>query len=599
MFKSVTSRILLCFVALDIVFIIGVALIASNFKKAEASARTISDTYLAIEKDFGDVNTNMQNIVKRNFLMQAMAGYLMIQEDPADLTQQMLAPGETETANLLAAVDDLGTHVDVISDPTFAEEYASLKNACYSMVDLWGQLKGMYTAFQFSEANDYYMANAHEIVQAHEENIVLMAEQLALLVDESRARLDGASAGVNTAIIIGLVLIILISVASIFYVYILVRPLKKASNDLQVILDDMKAGRANLSHRLVKKSNDEIGVLVSGINDFLATLQDVIGKITDESGNIYTSVENTSNIVNSSKEDISNVTSVMHELSSSMETASETLESLSEEAGAVNASVDEVATKVINGNNLVREIKKHAVEIKEDTEKKKESTNKMVSSIKDVLEKSINDSKDVEQIQTLTEDILSIASQTNLLALNASIEAARAGEAGKGFAVVADEIRKLAEHSSETANSIQEISNHVIEAVESLADNSNQMLEYVGDTVLSDYDLFVNVANQYYSDADEMDVVLDVVQENTDNLNVTLSQMSENINDIVAVINECTRGVTEATDSTTDILESITIIQDDSSINREISERLQAEVNRFSDEDRFAEMEVEINLDEE
>jgi methyl-accepting chemotaxis protein len=72
-------------------------------------------------------------------------------------------------------------------------------------------------------------------------------------------------------------------------------------------------------------------------------------------------------------------------------------------------------------------------------------------------DRTMANSRRVDEIQGVIGLLNDIADQTALLALNAAIEAARAGEAGRGFAVVADEVRRLAERSKAAAAQISKL----------------------------------------------------------------------------------------------------------------------------------------------
>jgi methyl-accepting chemotaxis protein len=60
----------------------------------------------------------------------------------------------------------------------------------------------------------------------------------------------------------------------------------------------------------------------------------------------------------------------------------------------------------------------------------------------------------MNQVQSVSSTIETIARKTNMLALNATIEAARAGDAGRSFAVVAAEVKKLAQDTRTATSQI-------------------------------------------------------------------------------------------------------------------------------------------------
>jgi methyl-accepting chemotaxis protein len=70
-----------------------------------------------------------------------------------------------------------------------------------------------------------------------------------------------------------------------------------------------------------------------------------------------------------------------------------------------------------------------------------------------------------DQMKSMTDQVIRIASQTHLLALNAAIEARRVGDAGQAFGVVAMEVRQLAEVSGTTGQRISELAEGVGQAI--------------------------------------------------------------------------------------------------------------------------------------
>ena len=377
-------------------------------------------------------------------------------------------------------------------------------------------------------------------------------------------------------VFIGAVILMIISVNKSIS-----KPAKVASSKLDEIITNIEKGEGDLTERINVKSKDEIGQLVGGVNSFVEQLQGIMLKIRESSNSLNELAGSMTVEITDSNDNASSISATMEQLSASMEEVAATLDEITTGAQEILSASKEMSDEAETGKEFVTGVKSTAVSMRSDAQTSKENTTAMIQEIRAMLEVAIENSRSVEKINELTNEILNISSQTNLLALNASIEAARAGEAGKGFAVVADEIRVLAENSKNTANNIQGISSLVTNAVEELSSDANKMIEFIDTTVLTDYDKFVDMANSYHNDADHMDEILQAFYMNARKLADTMAQMTEGIDGINIAVDESAQGVTMAAQSTAQLVDALVSIKSEADSNRDISEDLQSEVKRF------------------
>lgn len=379
----------------------------------------------------------------------------------------------------------------------------------------------------------------------------------------------------------GIFMVFLGLTASIITFATVISPTRKATKELNKILDDINQEKGDLNQRITVRSKDEVGNLVVGINTFLITLQRILKHMIVNSHQLHSSVVNIVTNVKGVKENSHDISSTMQELAASMEEVTASITVMLENIKFLDDDVVDMTDSTKTIVTYVDEMKTRANEMKDTAEENKQATKLMVDKIGATLEEAIEDSKQVLRIDELTKDILDISNQTNLLALNASIEAARAGEAGKGFAVVAEEIRHLADDSRTTATNIQDISSLVMNAVKKLTDSSEQVLNYIQTTIMIDYDRNVNTGMQYNKDAIYIHGVMEQFLRKTKKLNEMIEQMVESFNGIAVAVDESTIGVSNVANNTSSLVLKMNDISKDMEISEDIVKNLDLS-NRFS-----------------
>ena len=372
---------------------------------------------------------------------------------------------------------------------------------------------------------------------------------------------------------------LLVTLFCVFKLVIL--PLARTQKEITDIIQNIDNREGDLTKRVSMSANKEIAAVGNGINVFMGTLQDIFKIIVSNSSKMDTVVGEVRDSMQTSNGSVSDLSALTQELSATMEEMSENASVINTSTESVKADVDQIASRTGEINEFSREMKAHADSMEASARENMESTGTKVNEILEVLDKAIEDSKSVNQVNSLSNDILNIASQTNLLALNASIEAARAGEAGKGFAVVATEISQLASASQEAANDIQQINRVVTEAVENLAEHANGLIQYMKEEILPEFDNFVTAGNEYREKATYIENSMDEFSQKTDDLKNSMTEIADSIQTITFAINESVKGIGSAADSTQILVGDMENITGHMNENQQIASDLKKETEVF------------------
>ncbi len=286
-------------------------------------------------------------------------------------------------------------------------------------------------------------------------------------------------------------IILVLLVTAAFLIHNSLKPLKKVDSAIQ----EIASGNADLTQRIKVKSNDEIGSVTNGFNNFMNKLHAIMSNIKSSRNILETAGQNlengTTEAASSITEIIANITSVTNQVthqSSSVEETASAVAQIAQNISSLEKMIENQSAGVVLVAVPAAEIIRAVEEMIGNISSVNDSVEKMAASFHELEQKAAQGAQKQEDVNTRIEQIESqsdmlqeantaianIAAQTNLLAMNAAIEAAHAGEAGKGFSVVADEIRKLSETSTTQSKTIGDQLNKIKDSIGAVVSASSE-----------------------------------------------------------------------------------------------------------------------------
>lgn len=568
--KLSTKLILIPVFVVGFVSVISSGLSLKNLSKVNDAASQIVDTSMVGTEMLNDIEMETVNI-------HTLALAHIISTDLSSMID-IVSEVRNHEEKLKQLLDDYNPYVTLETKRNYriiCENYTSLVKEC-----------GNVMAYSAAGKNEEAYKTANGSIAKYSNNIEKaissMREHVNSVTQEERKSLEST----YRASVVTCTFTIAISIIALLFVVfavvtMVIKPLLRTQKEINGIIVNIDNKKGDLTQRVTPINNAEVDAVGKGINVFMTKLQAIFKAVVTNSARMERVVDDVRQSVQTSNSSVSDLSALTEELSATMQDISENASVINTNTDNVAKEVELIAEKTDELTGYTKDMKAHAQSMESVARTNMESTDRKVSEILEVLQKAIEDSNSVKQVNSLTNDILNIASQTNLLALNASIEAARAGEAGRGFAVVASEISQLAAASQEAANNIQRINAVVTNSVTNLSDNANGLVGYINDSILPEFERFVESGVEYNDKASFIEGTMTDFKEKTDSLKQSMLEISSSINTISHAINEGVNGVVSAADSTQLIVEDMDNISHKMDENYEIADSLKKETSIF------------------
>lgn len=568
---STKMIILIPVFVIAIISIISSVLAVKNIRKVNENATQIANGYMVCIADLGSIQIETEKIHR--------LGLSHIVATDLDSMISLVDVIRSEQTVLDEYLSDFEQFIDDSDRENYEAILSNYEGLKYENANLMA-----YSANGDKEAA-YALANGaiSEYADKIDQNIMAIQEVVNNNADTAKQQLTKVY---KYSLTVSFVTIAVSTASLLFAVFSVLKmvivPLSKTKNEINEIIDGIDRREGDLTRRVTIMENQEVAAVGSGINLFMGKLQDIFKTIIHNSKRMETVVNEVRESVMTSNSSVSDLSALTEELSATMQEMSDNASLINSNTESVAGEVNQIAERTTEINNYTKEMKGHADSMESAARSNMESTGTKVNEILEVLNRAIEDSNSVNQVNSLTDDILNIASQTNLLALNASIEAARAGDAGRGFAVVATEISQLAAASQEAANRIQQINSVVTQAVHNLADNANGLVQYMNESILPEFEEFVTAGSEYKNKATYIENVMNEFESKTDSLKNTMVEIQKSINTIAHAIEEGAKGVSNAADSTQVLVTDMENISNRMDENFEIATDLKKETAIFT-----------------